>query len=141
MRRCAITSAPRWPFWLLIVAWVCANTPQPAMYALLTGIAEARQFSHQQQLTRDVAHLFAREKAPARETIATATPLQHDTKTSGVAVPAGSVLKKLDLTTEQRVGLVAPVWQVTRYARTSARWSDALLPPPPHGPPRWESAI
>ena len=56
--------SPRWPFWLLIAAWVCANSPQAATYAVLSWMAEAGSFSHQKQLSREVAFLLAGEKAP-----------------------------------------------------------------------------
>ena len=108
MRKPASTTAPRWPFWLLIVAWVCANSPQVATYAVLAWLAEARQFSHQQQLTRDVAHLLSGEKTPARETTVVVASDRGEEKASRPAVPAASVLKKIDLSTEklgEHVGL------------------------------------
>jgi hypothetical protein len=64
----------RWPFWLLIAAWVCANSPQAATYAVLDWVASARHFSHQQQLAREVAHLLAGEKAPPRSRALVAAP-------------------------------------------------------------------
>lgn len=138
MRRRANTLSPRWPFWLLIVAWVCANSPQAATYALLTWIAEARQFSHQQQLTRDVAHLFAGEKAPAREPIVEAASEGDKSTASLPVMPATAVLKKIDLSTEKRAEGLRPIERVAGFARTSERWNGALRAPPPHGPPRAE---
>ena len=66
MRRAEHTTSRRWPFWLLIAAWVSANSPQAATYAVLAWLADARSFSHQHRLTLDVAHLLAGEKVPKR---------------------------------------------------------------------------
>jgi len=35
-----------WPFWLLVLAWVCANRPQVAAYGLITWVGNARHFTH-----------------------------------------------------------------------------------------------
>lgn len=136
MRKRTPNSTPRWPFWLLIAAWVCANSPQAATYAVLTWIAEARQFSHQQQLTRDVAHLLVGEKAPARPEAIVAVATEDDRKASCPMVPATAVLKKIDLSTEKRIDGIRPSERIATLVLASDRWGDALRAPPPHGPPR-----
>ena len=134
-------SAPRWPFWLLIAAWVCANSPQAASYAVLTWIAEAQQFSHQQQLTRDVAHLLVGEKASVRPATVVAVATEEDGKSSRPMVPATAVLKKIDLSTEKRMDGIRPSERIVALVLASERWGDALRAPPPHGPPRVVVAI
>ena len=140
MRASVNKAPPRWPFWLLIVAWVCANSPQAATYALLTWIAEARQFSHQQQLTRDVAHLLVGEKAPTRQTVVATSDQGRESGGGRSQVPAGAVLKKIDLSTEKRMEHVGPIAARPSFDRATNWRTDALRAPPLHGPPRADAA-
>jgi hypothetical protein len=124
----------RWPFWLLILAWVCANSPQVATYALLTWIGEARSFSHQQRLTAEVAHVLTGTKATER------TSLARNTETAerpfAPLVPVEATLKKIQLAMEETTEVLPPEARAQRrVARLEARleaWSDS----PPHEPPR-----
>lgn len=132
MRRSSSLTSPRWPFWLLIAAWVCANSPQAATYAVLTWLAEARSFTHQQRLAVEVAFLLSGEKTPERiSAAATATAAKLPP-----AVPADAVLKKLPLalecTAESPVAPTAP----EQGRPASLRWPGALRSPPLLGPPR-----
>lgn len=132
MRRPAPLSPPRWPFWLLIAAWVCANSPQAATYAVLTWLAEARTFSHQQRLTVDVAFLLGGEKAPARITHAESAPSAE----LPPAVPADAVLKKLPLALERTAETPDAPDRRERWRPGSPGWPAALRAPPLLGPPR-----
>jgi hypothetical protein len=136
MRASVNNSPPRWPFWLLIVAWVCANSPQAATYAVLAWIAEARQFTHQQQLTRDVAHLLVGEKAPTHQAVVATSDEGRASEWPRSQVPAGAVLKKIDLSTEKRMEHVRPIAARRSFERTTNWRTDALRAPPLHGPPR-----
>jgi hypothetical protein len=122
----------RWPFWLLIAAWVCANSPQAATYAVLTWLAEARSFAHQQRLTVEVAFLLAGEKAPERvtrtETSAPARPPP--------AVPSEAVLKKLPLAMECAPESPFPRRDSTPLRAGAIQFVDTERPPPLLGPPR-----
>lgn len=129
-------TTPRWPFWLLLVAWVCANSPQAATYAVLSWMADARKFSHQQQLTREVAYLLAGEKAPEQRTTAVAAVKQQETKPLRSAVPAAAVLKKIDLSTEQRPHNLRLSMGVPTLASADHARAGTLRAPPPHEPPR-----
>jgi hypothetical protein len=132
MRRSSSLSSSRWPFWLLIAAWVCANSPQAATYAVLTWLAEARSFTHQQRLTVDVAFLLSGEKAAER--IAAA-----DTATAAKlppAVPADAVLKKLPLALERTAGSLDAPERPERWRPASLGCPDARRLPPLLGPPR-----
>jgi hypothetical protein len=115
MRRDEHTASRRWPFWLLIAAWVSANSPQAATYAVFAWLADARDFSHQQQLTRDVAHLLAGEKAPARATPVVVANDEREPTTQRSAFPAAAVLKKIDLSSEKENGLARPASIALRY--------------------------
>ena len=136
MRSVPRSPTPRWPFWLLIAAWVCANSPQAATYAVLTWLAEARSFSHQKQLTFDVAHLLAGEKSPSHHAVGAVAGNEDQPAPPLSPIPDAAVLKKLDLSSETAGILPRPV--VARVRRNSAGdWrGDTLRAPPPHGPPR-----
>jgi hypothetical protein len=127
-------SPPRWPFWLLLAAWVCANSPQIATYALLTWLADARHFSHQQQLTREVAFLMAGEKSRDRPVAVVAN--EDPAPAPKLPPPAGAVLKKIDLTSEGNSNLAPPASAGLRLAQVNLPAGGRLRAPPPHGPPR-----
>jgi hypothetical protein len=125
-------STARWPFWLLIAAWVCANSPQAATYALLTWFGEARHFSHQQRLTAEVAHVFTGEKSPAMAVVA----LDVSERPFAPMVPSDATLRKIELAVERMAD--SPPLAVRENARVAhaIRWPDRLGEAPPHEPPR-----
>ncbi len=136
MRRSARTTSARWPFWLLIAAWVCANSPQIAMYTVLAWIADARTFSHQHQLTTEVAHVLAGEKTGSRLVMMAAAAAPDDHDRAQPAIPESAVLKKIDLASEKQREVTRPSEVAQRRPRTGGWRGDALRAPPPHGPPR-----
>lgn len=122
----------RWPFWLLLAAWFCANTPQAGLHPFLSWIDDARQFSHQHRLTADVAHLLAGAKTPA-----TVVALNDEPAAPRPApVPAPIPLKKIDLAMEDSAVLLPPALRACRPQEIERGCPDALRAPPPHGPPR-----
>ncbi|MES2692637.1 MAG: hypothetical protein V4773_04130 [Verrucomicrobiota bacterium] len=130
----------RWPFWLLLAAWVCANSPQVAVYTALTWLAEARTFSHQRDLSQQVAHLLVGEKAPSRVAEAVAR-LELPAREGGpvkapASIPAATVLKKIDLAAEALVSVVAPEVQGKFCWENENGFGVARRAAPPHGPPR-----
>ena len=137
MPRATCTTPRRWPFWLLIAAWVCANSPQAATYAVLEWVASARHFSHQQQLSREVAHLLAGEKAPPRSRTIVATTEEPEAPRAFPPVPIGAVLKKIDLSSERGSELPDPSRVGVHHPRPSDWRGEIRRAPPPHGPPRF----
>ena len=133
------TAAARWPFWLLLVAWVCAHSPQTMMPTVLTWLAEARSFSHQGDLSRSAAFVLAGEKAPSRVAAALAlvqTSQPEEASPAPISIPATAVLKKIDLATERLTEMGPPSerellgWPVELEYRSRQRAR------PPHAPPR-----
>lgn len=130
----------RWPFWLLLAGWVCANSPQVAVYAVLTWVAEAREFAHQRDLTRDVAFLLAGAKREHRVAAVLArTESAQGKQAAGLPaapVPTAAVVKKLDLASEADA-LLGP-----RREGPRPGWSERgdlgsrRRTPPAHEPPR-----
>lgn len=122
----------RWPFWLLMVAWVCANSPQAATYAFLTWMAEARSFAHQQRLSIEVAVLLGGQTPSERVARAeNSSPAQ-----SLPAVPLDAVLKKLPLALERAPQALPPDSRSELLRSATVLCPESVRPPPPLGPPR-----
>lgn len=120
-----------WPYWLLLLAWVCANSPQSASYAAIAWLGEARSFSHQQRLSADVARLLTGEELPPAEIAHAEKPLAEKP-----AVPAMPAVTKIELATESSVHSLIPDLPVSLLAQRVRLLESALRAPPPHGPPR-----
>jgi hypothetical protein len=134
MTRASDTPASaRWPIWLLLAAWICANSPQAATYAFLEWAAEARNFSHQKRLTRDVAFLLAGAKAEAEPTAVEATPVAPPMQP---AIPPEAVLKRLDLAMESSVPSFESRLVTALSPGRAVQLSGLGRPAPPHEPPR-----
>lgn len=143
MRTRKTTLANRqWPFWGLLAAWVCANSPQVAVFTALTWLAEARSFSHQDDLARQVAQLLSGEEAKSRVGEAMARlELQEEEQGDGAAkAPLGAptivVLKKVDIAAENVVGVGPPEPQVDFGWDNEDCFGVVRRVAPPHGPPR-----
>lgn len=117
---------------MLIAAWVCANTPQVALFALLAWMGAARSFTHQERLSLEVACLLTGQRESS--TVASA-PKSPDPAALPV-IPTDIFAKKLDLALE-------PTSEIQLLAlRLGARAMEPFSPPdsfratPPHEPPR-----
>ena len=121
----------RWPFWLLLAAWVCANAPAIAVCALLAWLGEARHFSHQQRLMTEVACVLAGQETPgvldAVKDLPPAPP---------PALPAEIEFKKLDLALERTVEVWHPAMPDKDFPPTVIALNGAWRAAPPHEPPR-----
>jgi hypothetical protein len=122
-----------WPFWLLIAAWVCANTPPALTCDAVAWITDAAHFSHQGRLRADVALILAgRETAPLFAFVRSAPParpvLPH--------VPPETLAKKIDLCVPSAGRCAPPAARARRYADSGARAPDCGRAEPPHEPPR-----
>lgn len=130
-------STAQWPFWLLIVAWVCANTPQIAVCALLAWMGEARHFSHQQRLTAELAHVLTGAKSEsvlAAMSHLPAKPLEP-------LASATLTLKKVELGTELMVEILPAAKTEEVLPLVSGFWLRAWRAAPPHEPPRRGIAV
>ena len=125
VQRCAL--------WMLIAAWICANSPQAATYALISWIAHSPHFAHQQQLKRDVAFLLAGESAPAS---VVAQDVGTEREDLPPALPAAAVLKKMDLAHEAVMEASEPRQPFHPLARYVDGGRGRSRSAPPHEPPR-----
>ena len=122
----------RWPFWLLLAAWFCANSPQSATYALVVWMGNARNFSHQQRLTSEVAFILAGKPEASVEAIAEPPPARPQ----NVPLPADATLKKFDLFVVFSSELIPP--SVRAFTRSERPHRPPAAPDrePPSEPPR-----
>ena len=121
-----------WPFWLLIAAWFCANTPQVAVYEAVSWFANARHFTHQQRLHTEVADFLAGRSAPLQ--LAGTKPAPS--KPFLPVVPADAILKKIELAVQFTSELLPPAVRAVVRADEEPRVPDAFRAQPPHEPPR-----
>lgn len=122
----------RWPFWLLLVAWACANSPQIALYAVLTWAGEARHFTHQQRLTAEVAHVLTGQPTPSL----LAAMKEAPPRPFAPVVPAEATLKKIELALERTTDVLPPESGQRTYLSRAASLPDSRREAPPHEPPR-----
>ena len=121
----------RWPFWLLLAAWFCANSPQAATYEIVVWLGEARHFSHQQRLSAEVAFILAGERAPAVMAAARAAP----ERPFAPPVPAEATLKKIDLLVTLATELMPPTVRafvpgVSAVKVPASPWCEPPVEPP-----------
>lgn len=120
----------RWPYWLLIAAWVCANVPATVMTGTFRWAGGAGHFSHSSQLKQSVASLLAGESSIQPE---------HDGGTHCGLPEAPAVerpVKKLHLAVAP--GTPALWGELSPPARPMAALQVVAAPPRdvPHPPPR-----
>ena len=130
------STSPRWPFWLLLGAWFCANCPQVAIFTALTWLTESRSFTHQQRLTLDVAHVLGGEK-PSRPIAEAVARAQERIPANPLPPVSGdTVLKKIQLSLERTVDLLPPALRASHPIIVTLTCIDTLRVRPPHEPPR-----
>ena len=131
-----LQSPARWPFWVLLAAWTCANTPQIAVYAVVTWIVEARSFSHQYELTRSVAHILKKESSPSRVGYLLRKAANDRPSQPLPPIPDDAVLRKVQLAIQLSDGLSERVSVPRRFAMGETSIQERVRPEPLHGPPR-----
>lgn len=89
------STAARWPFWLLIAGWFCANIPATAPMQVFAWIKGAEHFSHYGALRESVASLLAGQPDVAATQLASVAtnPTRHSRPP---ALPREGEIKKID---------------------------------------------
>ena len=132
--------SPEWPFWLLLVAWLCANTPQTTVFMVLTWMTEGRSFTHQQRLTRDVARLLAGQKPSSPVAAAVARAQEHLPAKLPTPLSADAAMKKIELWLETTSELLPAVLRASHRREMAWRCPESQRREPPLGPPRMSVA-
>jgi hypothetical protein len=84
----------RWPFWLLVAAWWCANTPQAATFEVILWLKGAAYFSHQADLHADVAAILTGVPKVAR---GHGGQILRETPPPAVPLPKNVAIKRVGL--------------------------------------------
>lgn len=110
--------------------------PQVALFTVLTWMAEARSFHHQQRLSQDVARLLVGEQAttPVAEKVARVQENVPPPRTP--ATPAAAVMKKIELSLETIAEAPRAALFVARLIPGPQRQAESRRSEPAHGPPR-----
>lgn len=121
----------RWPFWLLVAAWFCANAPQRLTHEWAVWMANGRHFSHQERLKADVAALLGGKKTNPLVALAKSGPV-HLPETP---VPTTDSLKKIDLYAVDKAESIGPsalssAHPITAWRVPGNSWPEPLVPPP-----------
>lgn len=122
----------RLPFWLLIAAWLCANTPQVAAWHLIVWVKNAQHFSHQAQLQVEVASLLCGKPVAKPVALASAT---HTGRAPAPLAPVDFTVKKILLLLVAGGGvsppvLISPDWAEADLQDWPAHVADVPYPPP-----------
>ena len=124
----------RLSFWLLIVAWFCANTPQSAAWHAIQWIKNAGHFTHDAQLRVEVAALLTGEKSPDPEHLSVAST-SSTTRSLPTETAADVAVKKIPLWDDATdSSVIAPhisaQWLVRSFAPPTSPLEDVPNPPP-----------
>lgn len=122
----------RWPFWILLAAWWCANTPQAATFELILWFKGAAHFSHQQQLHSDVASLLGGGRHAPRRDLSKAASQPPPSAPLLVKV----TVKRVDLSVQAEDQAEAGGESGQPILATNARIPDRLTVAPLLRPPR-----
>jgi hypothetical protein len=118
----------KWPFWLLVAAWWCANTPQAATFELILWMKGAADFSHQAQLHAEVAALL---NGGPQVTRVQGRPSLGETPVPAVPVLKALAIKRVNLCLqEESMACARPM------AAETLRWSHDRVPERRASPPR-----
>lgn len=125
--------AAKWPFWLLVAAWWCANTPQAATFEMILWLKGAASFSHQAELKADVAAILSGvpKVAPSHH-----GQIGRETPPPTVPLAKTVTIKRVSLCLhEQSMVADGPIGGVT-MRRLHDRVPERRTTPPQLRPPR-----
>jgi hypothetical protein len=123
----------RWPFWLLLAAWFCANSPQAATYEVIVWFGQARSFSHQERLSSEVASILAGGTKSVASLVADRAQSAQQPSPS---LPFNPTLKKIDVLFSDLAEPSLPPVSDRRASVYLASLPAGLPPDPPAEPPR-----
>jgi hypothetical protein len=117
---------------MLLLAWICANSPQAATFEFLVWAGGMRHFSHEQRLQAEVAGILRPPTGDAPAALVRTCP----SRPRPPEIPAEAVLKKIDLYVALSVEPLGPPRSATGFREYPDRISSRVQPEPPLPPPR-----
>ena len=122
----------RWPVWLLLAAWLAANSPPAATRNLLEWAGGARHLSHQDRLKGEVAFLLSGHRPAPR--VAKSLPARP--ASPPIAIEAA--LRKIEFYLSAAVETVRPEARELNLRAGSLQLPESNRAEPPYPPPREE---
>ncbi|MEO6750849.1 MAG: hypothetical protein ABIZ04_02820 [Opitutus sp.] len=122
-----------WPFWLLILAWVCANSPQAAVHGVIGWVGEARHFSHQQRLQAELSVALTGDQASS---VLVAVKDEATKPFNLPAAPVDSGCTKFHLAVQETKALPPPAIMAAAPWAGLIQVANTIRDRPPHEPPR-----
>lgn len=127
----------RWPFWLLLAAWFCANSPQAATCEVIVWLGNARSFSHQERLSSEVASILAGTNlAGTKSAVSLAVQRAESERPPLPPLPVAPTLKKTDVLFSDFSDPFLPQASARRGRVFSFSFPAGLPLDPPAEPPR-----
>jgi len=126
-----------WGFWALVVAWVCAQSPQAAVFGIVNWASGAAHISHHDRLVVEVERAISAGGESDAAVIAVVQSKADEERGKPVALPMGSVVEKLFLALAERERLVGEEVPEVIFGRAED-WFLGLSAAgePLHPPPR-----
>lgn len=124
-----------WPFWALGAAWLCANVPPIALSLLAVWLANARDFSHQQQLAQDIAAVISGSgDTVATQLVARAKALPEPVPAE--SAPVDLAWKPAPQLLEEALEFLPSALRAENRIPWIIEGREPAKAAPPHGPPR-----
>jgi hypothetical protein len=117
---------------MLVLAWLCANSPQEMTLRLVAWTQEARSFSHQERLKAEVASLLSGRQAEAPQLATQPIPVRP----AATSVVLEVVLKKIDFYPALSFRILPPEARSWRYGEWRGLPPASARAEPPVPPPR-----
>lgn len=119
----------------LLLAWLCANRPQPLAYAVADWFRGAAHFSHQAQLADEVRALVAASPHVSAAKSAAIAAAPEAVKPAPLC-PESSLLKRPEWSLGEKLVVAPPSVSSASFAPPPARVPAEIPDDVPHPPPR-----
>ncbi len=126
-------SPRRWPIWLLLAAWICANGPQMACFEIVVWVKGASHFSHFHRLAASAAAALEGRDVDEPQWVASAAR-----QSPPIAIPVEATMKKIELGAPETRDPLGVTLRVATQATVMPSWPPAPVVDVPHPPPRSE---
>lgn len=126
-----------WAFWALAVAWLCAQSPQAAVFEVVNWAAGVTHISHHDRLIADAERAISSVDKSDEVAIAMIQAKADEERGRPAALPIGSVVEKILLAFTERERLVDDVRMGPIFERADD-WAlfGNMAGEPLHPPPR-----
>lgn len=130
--------AAKWPFWLLVLAWICANSPQSATYHAIEWMTQARTFNHQERLAAEIKQTLDPQRHLAHSHYASWAAKEKSVPSTPKPVTSvDAALKKIELSQPaEEPGIPVLCAQIFVYPSEVTKTWRSISRDVPYQPPR-----